>query len=64
LRAFTKELNKIKLERKKGKNIQKKVKKERKQELKQRFQKNLKKNRKGAFEKVKKSFESSYKRIE
>jgi hypothetical protein len=57
-------LNKIKLERKKGKNIQKKVKKERKQELKQRFQKNLKKNRKGAFEKVKKSFESSYKRIE
>jgi hypothetical protein len=31
LRAVTKELNKIKLERKKGKNIQKRAKKERKQ---------------------------------
>jgi hypothetical protein len=62
LRTVTKELNKIKLERKKGKNIQKKVKK--KKENKSYFKRIKKKNRKGAFEKVKKSFESSYKRIE
>jgi hypothetical protein len=33
LRAVTKELNKIKLERKKGKNIQKRAKKRKKTEL-------------------------------
>jgi hypothetical protein len=64
LRAITKELNKIKLERKKGKNIQKRAKKRKKTRVKTALSKEFKKNRKGAFEKVKKSFESSYKRIE
>jgi hypothetical protein len=50
LRAVTKELNKIKLERKKGKNIQKRAKKRKKTELtalSKEFLKNRKEERKG-----------------
>jgi hypothetical protein len=43
LRTVTKELNKIKLERKKGKNIQKKVKKRKKTRVKTALSKEFKK---------------------
>jgi hypothetical protein len=64
LKAVTKELNKIKLERKKGKNIQKKAKKGKKTELTALSKEFLKNRKEGIFEKAKKSIENGYKRIE
>jgi hypothetical protein len=64
LRAVTKELNKIKLERKKGKNIQKRAKKRKKTELTALSKEFLKNRKEGIFEKAKKSIENGYKGIE